>query len=155
MPTTTGDNCVITEGTGTSIATDYVTIDGAAAHVQRVKPAWGAAGSALDVSAATPLPVSTTSANTGVGDGRKVTVTAGTALALASSTTCKQVIITAETDNTGYVVIGGSTVVAALATRRGTPLNPGDSVAIEIRDRSKVYLDSIVSGDGVTFTYFT
>ena len=57
MPTTTGDNCVITEGTGTSIATDYVTIDGAAAHVQRVKPAWGAAGSALDVSAAAPLPV--------------------------------------------------------------------------------------------------
>ncbi len=41
---------------------------------------------------------------------------------MAGSTPCKKVTITAETDNTGIVVIGGSTVVAALGTRQGTPL---------------------------------
>lgn len=92
---------------------------------------------------------------TGIGDGRKVVTTAGTALALATSTPCKKISITAETDNTGIIVVGGSTVVAALATRRGTPLNAGDSYEVDIDDLADVYLDTTVSGDGVTFTYFT
>lgn len=92
---------------------------------------------------------------TGIGDGRKVVTTAGTALALATTTPCKKVTITAETDNTGIIVVGGSTVVAALATRRGTPLNAGDSYEVDIDDLADVYLDTTVSGDGVTFTYFT
>ena len=162
------DNIDITPGTGKTVATDEVTIDGASAHVQRVKVTWGTAGSASDASASNPLPiadgggsltvdgsVSTYTANTTIGDGRKVTVTAGTRLALAASTAIKQVVITAETDNTGYVVVGGSTVVAALATRTGVPLNPGDSVALEIDNLADIYLDSIVSGDGVTYAYFS
>lgn len=88
-----------------------------------------------------------------VGDGRKVVATAGTAEALATSTSCKSVTITAETDNTGVISVGGSTVVAALATRRGTPLNAGDSMSIGINDLSKIYLDTTVNGDGVTYTY--
>lgn len=148
------DNIDITPGTGKTVATDEVTIDGASAHVQRVKVTWGAAGSASDASASNPLPV-TLATVTGIADGRKVVTTATTRVQLATSTSCKQVIITAETDNTGYVVVGGSTVIAALATRTGTPLNPGDSVALEIDNLADVYLDSIVSGDGVTYTYFT
>lgn len=92
---------------------------------------------------------------TGIGDGRKVVTTAGTALALDTSTPCKKVTITAETDNTGIIVVGGSTVVAALATRRGTPLNAGDSYEFDIDNLADVYLDTTVNGDGVTFTWFS
>ena len=92
---------------------------------------------------------------TGVGDGRKTVTAAGTAEALASSTTIKQVIITAETDNTDIVVVGGSTVVAAVGTRRGTPLYPGDTVIFDGDDLAEFYIDSIVNGEGVTFTYLT
>ena len=94
-------------------------------------------------------------ATTGIGDGRKVTVSAGTSVALASSTAAKWVTVTAETDNSGVVVVGGSTVVAALATRRGIPLMAGDSCTLPIDDLADVYIDSTVSGDGVTFTYGT
>ena len=88
-----------------------------------------------------------------IGDNRKVVTTAGTRVALAASTLVKTVIITAETDNTGDVVVGGATVEAALATRQGTPLDPGDSIILNIDDLADIYLDSAVSGDGVTFTY--
>ncbi len=88
-----------------------------------------------------------------IGDVRAVVTTAGTRVDLASSTASRVVVITAETDNTGTIVVGGSTVVAVLATRRGTPLSPGDSVSINIDNLSDVKLDSTVSGDGVTFTY--
>ena len=92
---------------------------------------------------------------TAIGDGRKVVTTAGEREALASSTPATIVIITAETDNTGYVVVGGATVVAALATRQGIPLNAGDSVTLEIDNLADVYLDVTISGEGVTFLYLT
>lgn len=89
-----------------------------------------------------------------IDDGRQTVATAGTAAQLtATRTPCKVVTITAETDNTGIIVVGGEDVVAALATRRGTPLNAGDSYELSIDDLSKVYLDTTVNGDGVTYTY--
>jgi len=90
---------------------------------------------------------------TGIGDGRKTVAAAGTAERLAGLTTCKKVVITAELDNAGTVVVGGSTVVAALATRRGTPLTPGDSVAIETNNLNNIWLDATSNGDGVTYHY--
>lgn len=87
-------------------------------------------------------------------DGRKVVTTAATRVALAASTTCKHVTITAETNNTDIVVVGGITVVAALATRQGTPLYPGDSYDLDIDNLADVYLDALVSTEGVTYTYF-
>lgn len=90
-----------------------------------------------------------------ISDNRKVVTTSGTAVALAASTLCKEIIITAEVDNTGVIVVGGSSVVAALATRRGIPLSPGDSISISIDNLADVYIDSTVSGDGVTFLYLT
>jgi hypothetical protein len=92
---------------------------------------------------------------TGIADNRKVVASAGTREALAASTACKKVIITAETDNTGVIAVGGTTVVAALATRRGTPLLAGDSIELEIDDLNDINIDSTVTGDGVTYTYFT
>jgi hypothetical protein len=87
-------------------------------------------------------------------DGRKVVTTAGTAVALSSTTSLVDyIIITAETDNTGIIVVGASTVVASLSTRRGTPLVAGASLVLEGADLADTYLDSTVSGDGVTYTY--
>lgn len=54
------DNIKISEGSGPNVATDEITIDGGSAHVQRVKPVVGAAGSGADVSSSNPMPVSNT-----------------------------------------------------------------------------------------------
>lgn len=84
--------------------------------------------------------------------GRKTVTSAGTAEALVGvSTPCKKVDIVAETDNTGVIVVGDSTVVAALGTRKGIPLYAGDFYSIEIDDAASIYLDSTVSTDGVTY----
>lgn len=92
---------------------------------------------------------------TGLSDNRKTISSAGTRETLASSTAAKWVTICAETDNTGLVVVGGSTVVASLSTRRGLPLYAGDCTTLQVDDLVDVYLDVTVSGDGVTYLYGT
>jgi len=104
---------------------------------------------------ATPVPVSGPATVTPAGDdvvvdGRDVVTTAGTRIQM-SAQVCKTVSVTAETDNTGIVVVGGATVVAAIATRRGLPLNAGDSVTITVDNVNRLWLDSMVSTDGVTW----
>ena len=89
-----------------------------------------------------------------IGDGRKVVTAAGTAEALAASTACEKVDIQAELDNTGVIVVGGSTVVATAATRRGIALRAGDSYCLEVDNLADVYIDAEVNGEGVTYTYF-
>lgn len=83
-------------------------------------------------------------------DGRQVVTTAGTSVQL-SSAACKAVAITAETDNTGVIVIGASTVVAAQGTRRGIPMSPGDTTIWAVDNMNRLFIDSTVSGDGVTW----
>jgi len=113
-------------------------------------------GNLLGGSADIPLHVSTGGAVAStVGDNRKTVTTPGTAVALASSTTIKQVTVTAELTNTDLVCVGGSTVVAALATQRGTPLYPGDSFTIESDNLAEVFIDAIDATDGVVFTYLS
>lgn len=92
---------------------------------------------------------------TAITSGRKVVGTAGTAVALAASTTIKAVIITALQSNTDIVAVGGSTVLAAAATMNGTPLFLGQSMVVYIDDLSKVFVDSRVNDEGVAFNYFT
>lgn len=88
-------------------------------------------------------------------DGRKIVTVAGTAERLVSSNTpCQKVEITAEVDNGDYVVVGDSTVDATASTRRGTPLSAGATITMYVRDLYTIYLDSIDSGDGVSFIYF-
>ncbi len=88
-------------------------------------------------------------------DGRKTVTTAGTRVTLVASTTpCLSVAITALAGNSGTVVVGGaSTVVAALATQRGTPLLAGDSITFDCADLVDIGLDATVSGEGVTYSY--
>lgn len=143
------DNVNITPGSGEVVASDQI----AGAQYQRVKVTWGADGTANDTSTTNPLPIYQNI--TTIADGRTTVTTAGTRVALASSTACKNVAITAITSNTGIVVVGGSTVVAALATRRGTPLYAGDTICFDIDNLADVFIDSTVNGEGVTFTYFS
>ena len=87
--------------------------------------------------------------------GRKVVAVAGTAEPLVGVvTTMTKVDITALSTNTDAVVYGNSTVVAAILTRVGNPLEPGDSTTVLMDDLSKVFIDSMVDGEGVTFNYF-
>ena len=145
------DNVAITAGSGPSIKTDQDGSD----HVQIMKVTYGADGSFTLVSPTNPFPVSVTSSNATMTDGRKVVTTAGTRVALASSTACKEVVITAETDNTGIVAVGAAaTVVATIATRTGVPLAAGDSIVLQIDNLADIGLDATVSGDGVTFMAF-
>jgi hypothetical protein len=90
---------------------------------------------------------------TSVGDGRKTVTTAGTRVALSTTTSCKKVTIQALDTNTDAIVVGGSTVVAASATRRGIVLLPYNSFTISVDDLADIYIDSVVSGEGVTYLY--
>ena len=116
----------------------------------------GLAQAVTDIKAAITTATSTAAAPPSVvGNGRVVVATAGTAVPLVGvSTPATQVVVTAETDNTDTVVIGGSSVIAAIGTREGVPLLGGDSITIDIDDLNKIYVDSVVSGEGVTFIYF-
>lgn len=95
--------------------------------------------------------VTPTNIATGIAGGSKNVTTAGTRVALAASTTCKRVIITAKVTNTGIIWTGGSDVGALV----GTPLYALDSIDIEIANLATVFIDSTVNGEGVTFTYYT
>lgn len=95
-----------------------------------------------------------------VGDGRMVVTAAGTRERLTADSTfndpggiVRAVAITALEGNTGMVVVGGPAVVAALATRRGTPLAAGETIVLETDDLADVYVDAVVSGEGVSFTF--
>lgn len=91
--------------------------------------------------------------------GRKVVTTAGTAVQLsATSVAIRGVVITAETDNTNPVTVGGSDVVGALATRKGVPLAAGASIALNANDDgvdelSDIWIDAVTSTEGVTYLY--
>ena len=90
----------------------------------------------------------------GFGGNRKTVATATTAEALvATSVRANWVTITAETDNTGIIVVADSTALATLATRIGHPLAAGQSKTFLVHNLQEVYLDTTVNGDGVTFVY--
>lgn len=103
----------------------------------------------------TPMYIAVGTGASTVGDNRQVVATPGTAVALAASTAIKEVTVTGELTNTDLVCVGGSTVVAALATQRGTPLYPGDSFTIKSDDLAEVFIDAIDATDGVVFTYLS
>ena len=87
-----------------------------------------------------------------ISEGRQIVATAGSAVQLASSLNIGQVIIVAEFNNTGVITVGGSGVIADEATRVGVPLNPCDAAIISINNINKIYIDSTIDGDGVTYT---
>jgi hypothetical protein len=92
---------------------------------------------------------------------RKVVASAGTAVPLsATSVAINRVTITAETDNTNPVTVGGSDVVGALATRKGVPLAAGASITFDsqtdgVDELGDIFIDAVTSTEGVTYLYTT
>lgn len=85
-----------------------------------------------------------------ISDGSKNVTTAGTRVQLIStSTPCRWVIVVGKEANTDTVWVGGSTV----ASGRGVPLVGLQSERFDVSDVSNIWLDSDVSGEGVTFLY--
>lgn len=95
-----------------------------------------------------------------IGDGRKTVTVAGTPEKLIDAqTACTKIEISALESNTDMVVVGSSSVVAGTAndaggTRRGTPLSAGQTYTVYIDYVDHLYLDAVVSGEGVSFTYY-
>jgi hypothetical protein len=78
----------------------------------------------------------------------KVTVTtAGTRVALAGTTTIQGVVVRALDTNTGNIYVGSS----AVDSTNGYVLGAGEAVGLAIDDLAKVYIDSSVNGEGVTY----
>lgn len=127
-------NLGIDVGTDLKLAADVITLNGETAYRQAVAEVYDSVTSA-----------------------RKTVAVAGTAerLTAFAGTTCARIDITAELDNTGVICVGGGGVIAALATRTGTPLAAGDTVTLNLCDIYFVFIDATVSGDGVTYNYYT
>ena len=87
-----------------------------------------------------------------VGDGTATVTTAGTRVQLANIS-CKRVFIQAREDNSGTIVVGGLTVVAAVATRRGLALFATQGQWFYVSNTNLLYIESTSSGDIVNFYY--
>lgn len=87
------------------------------------------------------------------GQGRKVSTTVGTAVALAASTTIKWVLVTALATNTDRVAVGAAGVLATVGSQTGIGLAPGQAVLVPATNLANVYVDVRVSGEGVTYAY--
>jgi|SRR3990167_523826 len=86
------------------------------------------------------------------GGGLKTVTTAGTRVQLSTSESAvKGVIIQAIETNEGYIAYGGSDVVAAAATRKGCVLAAGESILLPVHDLNKVYIDSTISGEKISY----
>lgn len=87
-----------------------------------------------------------------IGHGSRTFPTAGSALALAaSSTPMAHADITANATNTGTIWIGGAGITAG----NGRPLVPGQMFAIALGDLANVFGVATVNGDGVSYVFFT
>lgn len=73
--------------------------------------------------------------------------TAGTKVQL-SDIACREVIIIAKRTNTGYIYVGGNTVSS---TSYGAELAAKDSITIPVNNVNKIYIDSSVSGEGISY----
>lgn len=101
---------------------------------------------------ANPLPAN--HATRTIGHGVKTVTSAGTDEPLvASSTPARWVEVQAQTDNTDGVAVGGSGVDATVATGTGILLFAGESRMFPINDLTDIYVDALVSGEGVRYIY--
>jgi len=92
---------------------------------------------------------------TGLGHGIKTVTAAGTDEALAASTAAKWVVVQAQTDNTSAIAVGASGVDATVATGTGLLLYAGESITLQIDNLADVFVDALVSGEGVRYLYGT
>lgn len=86
-------------------------------------------------------------------DGIKTITTAGTPEQISTtSVPCEYVMVSPLTTNTGYVALGGSTVIATATQMRGIALGTGHSpVLVPVDDLNKIYLDVEFAGQGISY----
>lgn len=128
------DNVLYDEpGSGTTIATDDL---GGGVHIQRVKPAFGADGSAADVSKSNPMPV----AIAGMADGTGMTiarasVTATVATIKASAGRLHWLLASNQNTQTVFLqlfdALAGSVTLGSTASIVSIPIPPGDGNTIK------------------------
>lgn len=73
--------------------------------------------------------------------------TAGTRIQLPAYS-CKEITIIAKKGNTGSIFVGGSDVSS---TVYGAELEKKESVTISVSNANLIYIDSSVSGEGVSY----
>lgn len=90
-----------------------------------------------------------------IGDGRKVVATPGIAVQLSTtSVKCQKVEITALPSNTNAVAVGSSTILATAGSETGKILYAQDSITLFVDNLTKIYIDALIAGQGVTFIYY-
>lgn len=84
--------------------------------------------------------------------GQKTVTTAGTPVQLTTSTRklSSGVIVRAKAGNNGYIYVGPS--LLGTSSTLGHELSPGESHLLELKIATGIWIDSSVSGEGVTFT---
>lgn len=87
-----------------------------------------------------------------IGDGTATVTTAGTPIQLPS-VAVSRVYLQANPNNTGEIVVGSSSVVASVSTRRGVAIFSTQWVEFKIDNLNKLYVDATVSGDKINYTY--
>lgn len=87
---------------------------------------------------------------TSVGSGAQNVTTAGTRVQLGAQA-CKWLTIQAKSTNTDGVIIGGSTVL--YSSLNGYVLFPSQSITLKISNLNLIYVDSAVSGEGISYIY--
>jgi len=82
---------------------------------------------------------------TSLSHAQKVVTTAGSRVQLTTATIVS-ITIKALSTNTGLIYVGGSSVTSS----NGFELSAGDSISLAIDDADVIWLDSSVSGEGVS-----
>lgn len=82
------------------------------------------------------------------GSGQTTVTTAGTRVQLATNS-CLAVTIKAKTTNMGLIYVGTSTITSS----NGFILSAGESVDIAISNTDKIYIDSSVNSEGISFAF--
>ena len=124
------DNINVTEGSGKVVATDECTVEGVSVQVQRIKPMFGTAGSAVDVSSSNPLPVVQTGALPAGANTIGAITVSGTAAVTQSGTWNVGVTGTAAATQSGTWNINNISGTISLPTGASTVASQGVPSAV-------------------------
>lgn len=81
-------------------------------------------------------------------------ITLRDAIEVGASVVVRNFALTADSSNSGSIVIGGEKVVAALATRQGfQSIEPGQRFVYPIMDLQRLWVDAETDGNGCYFGF--
>lgn len=155
LPAITGSVAVVNSITGSTTIVSQPAVTGSVAVVNVVSVTGSTAVvSQPAVTGSVAVVANVRPSVTSVTDGRTTVAATGSAVSIGTLA-CYKVIVVGETDNTGIVVVGGTTSTAALASRTGVPLYAAQSQVFECSNLNELYIDSTVAGEGATWIAYT